>query len=482
MERIRANPLYFQKMVERAAMHLPVIRDAFQHIGIPEDLVYLAIQESGLRGNAVSSSMAVGYWQLKDFTAREVGLRVDELIDERRHLFRSSIAAARYLYKQWLRYENWLYAVIAYYEGGSGAEPYTEPRYYGAKKMELRTLHWYALRALAYKLVYEEALADYKNNRYLVPHSLSEENRQLPSLLRELNLSEKEFKEHNGWWLKSHLPKDYSISYYTIEEMQGKIAAIEDPYKHLFEPPAMISYFASAWKEGKKTIAQEPSKEVQETLLQINTSIRNPKPPSHIVVFYIEKEPYYGEDFVVVKPSETLEDIAMKYNVKVRKLRRWNKLSKKTQVRPGMYLLLKPPRKVHVHITGPYESLADIALRYKKKIERLVEYNRFPSDSVILYEGQKIYLRSKKPYDEKIIVYSTDPEKRIKELVKKENIKENFSSNPDKGEYIEYEVKRGDTLWSIAKRYQIPLKELMEINGLKSHILQVGMRLKIPMR
>jgi membrane-bound lytic murein transglycosylase D len=477
MERIQANPLYFQKMVERASMHLPVIRDAFRHIGVPEDLVYLAIQESGLRGNAVSSSMAVGYWQLKDFTAREVGLRVDETIDERRHLFRSSIAAARYLYKQWLRYENWLYAVIAYYEGGSGAEPHTDPKYYGAKRMELHSLHWYALRALAFKLVYEQALHKRSPSRCLTPHPLPEHQRDLSHLLKELHIPEEEFKEHNGWWLKTKIPADYPISYYTVEEGKEEVLSrMEDPYKHLFQPPAMIAHFAASWtKKNQETHTGTHSSPSQTGGQSPNLIRKNPLPPSHIAVFYVEKEPYYGTDFVIVKPNQTLEDIAATYQVSVKKLRRWNQLSKKEAVKPGTYLLLKPPRKVHVHITGPSESLADIALKYRKKVEKLIEYNRFPSDSVTLYTGQKIYLRSKKPYDEKLIIYSFDPESRLKELSEK-----SVSTNERQRNFIEYEVKQGDTLWSIAKRYGVHLQELMEINQIKSPYLQVGMRLKIP--
>lgn len=65
--------------------------------GLPKDLVYLAMVESGGNPNAVSPSGAVGYWQFLPGTARLYGLRVDRWVDERRDLVKSTHAAAAYL-------------------------------------------------------------------------------------------------------------------------------------------------------------------------------------------------------------------------------------------------------------------------------------------------------------------------------------------------------------------------------------------------
>ena len=70
--------------IDRMLLYFPIIERIFKEEGVPEDFETLAIQESGLISDAVSSADAVGFWQFKDFTAQEVGLRVDKRIDERK--------------------------------------------------------------------------------------------------------------------------------------------------------------------------------------------------------------------------------------------------------------------------------------------------------------------------------------------------------------------------------------------------------------
>ena len=81
--------------VERAKTYFPIIEKVFEEERVPDDFKYLVIQESALIADAVSVSNAVGFWQFKDFTALEMGLRVDKEIDERLNIVSSSRAAAR---------------------------------------------------------------------------------------------------------------------------------------------------------------------------------------------------------------------------------------------------------------------------------------------------------------------------------------------------------------------------------------------------
>ena len=89
----------FNIKVERAKTYFPIIERIFAEENVPDDFKYLVIQESALIPDAVSVSNAVGFWQFKDFTAIEMGLRVDKQIDERMNIVSSSRAAARYLKK-----------------------------------------------------------------------------------------------------------------------------------------------------------------------------------------------------------------------------------------------------------------------------------------------------------------------------------------------------------------------------------------------
>src|SRR5687767_1041631 len=68
------SPKHFTIKVEKARTYFPIIEKIFADEGVPDDFKYLALQESSLIADAVSTSNAVGFWQFKDFTAIEMGL------------------------------------------------------------------------------------------------------------------------------------------------------------------------------------------------------------------------------------------------------------------------------------------------------------------------------------------------------------------------------------------------------------------------
>ena len=105
--------------LERGSRYEPMIRAKLKAAGLPEDMYYLAMIESGFSPDAYSSAAAVGIWQFMTATAKGAGLRVDWWVDERRHPTRSTAAAARHL--AWLKDQfGSLYLAAAAYNGGSG--------------------------------------------------------------------------------------------------------------------------------------------------------------------------------------------------------------------------------------------------------------------------------------------------------------------------------------------------------------------------
>jgi membrane-bound lytic murein transglycosylase D len=105
--------------LQRLPVYEPMVRERFEAEGLPSDLVYLGLIESGYSNVAVSRSRAVGMWQFMRGTARWIGLRVDGWVDERRDPVKATEAAARYLKYLSEKFGS-VYLAAAAYNGGPG--------------------------------------------------------------------------------------------------------------------------------------------------------------------------------------------------------------------------------------------------------------------------------------------------------------------------------------------------------------------------
>lgn len=104
---------------KRAHKYFPVIEPILKKYNIPDDFKYLAIIESGLQ-NVTSPAGAKGYWQLMPKTAREYGLEVNDNVDERYNLVKSTEAACQYLLEAYKIYGNWTLTAASYNAGMAG--------------------------------------------------------------------------------------------------------------------------------------------------------------------------------------------------------------------------------------------------------------------------------------------------------------------------------------------------------------------------
>jgi hypothetical protein len=118
----QSQMLLFNK---RAARWFPVIEPILKQYRVPDDFKYLALAESGLT-HAVSPSGAVGFWQFIEESGKKYGLKINEEVDERYHVEKSTEAACRYLLDAYSQFNNWTLAAASYNMGIPGIKKQLE--------------------------------------------------------------------------------------------------------------------------------------------------------------------------------------------------------------------------------------------------------------------------------------------------------------------------------------------------------------------
>ena len=108
---------FFERYTERAGRYAPILGAILEEHGLPRDLIFLAMAESGFNTSAKSWAAAVGPWQFMPATGRTYGLELDWYRDERRDPIKATVAAARYLTKLYGDFGSWEVAAAAYNAG-----------------------------------------------------------------------------------------------------------------------------------------------------------------------------------------------------------------------------------------------------------------------------------------------------------------------------------------------------------------------------
>jgi membrane-bound lytic murein transglycosylase D len=558
VRQLQVSPRYFNQMVQRALCYMPFIEEALTEAGAPDDMKYLAIQESSLMPSAVSTSNAVGFWQFKGPTAKEMGLRVDDRIDERRHIFRASLAAGRYLAKVNQDFDNWAYAVIAYREGPTGAVPYTNPLYYSQDKMRLSgEAHIYLLKAIAHKIAYQSALQrPQRADQYLVPHSTVGET-NLSRLATEHGISLATLLEYNAWILEDRRlpPTERPFTYYVPVAAEDYLGHRPDPTKGIQSddlspvaeaPPVEVTDLPGSDPEAKPAteVVPAPPADNSPQPVGLSTPSQSLMPRavdprqlqrSSYAVFPIRADLEYGVEYAIAENGRALINLALRHDINLTKLMQWNGFSAEEKPVEGQIIYLKKPKKAKYHVVLPGESLADIAMMHRSKVRRIQRKNRMGKEEYTIYIGQKLYLKSKKPKDEKLIVLvekwipqesytplslgqvatPVPPSAATTASVESQPVVEPVPPRPkskpvrpsmpvakpepravppviaptaepsaadERRIWINHRVEAGETLWKISQRYETKVEIIKRSNALSTDAIHPGQTLKVLVR
>ncbi len=112
----RGRP-HMERYLSRSSRYMPIMKDILRKEGLPEDLIYIALIESGFSATAHSSANAVGYWQFIRGTGKHYGLQIDSYVDERRDFVKATHAAADYFKGLYNLFGVWYLAIASYNVG-----------------------------------------------------------------------------------------------------------------------------------------------------------------------------------------------------------------------------------------------------------------------------------------------------------------------------------------------------------------------------
>ena len=505
---------YFQRMVERAAMHFPIIEEALKDEGAPDDLKFLCIQESAVKAHAVSVSNAVGFWQFKEATALEMGLSVTPNIDERKHIYRSTRAAARYFGQANRDFNNWLYAIISYYQGPTGAIPYTDPQYYGKNFMVIDgKFHPYALKAIAHKIAYEEAIKQNRSvSNFFMPFATKKE-RNWREVVQRHQISTEEFLEANPWIINlGSIPNSGPFTYYIPVPASRYVESVDDPTKP--SSPLLANKDEAPINKPKPepSLPPEPTFEKPQKTLEEKVEESDPSyfideaqpieelPRESYALFEMEDDLHYARFYTLFSAKKGIDPIALRVGVPSKRILSWNRVKRENELKDRQLIYLTPPQSAEFYVVKEGDRLPEIAEKYGMSLGKLLKKNRMDEWEMTVYIGQKLYLKGKKPRGEKLIILQhQEPQVFVEYPSPNKSRSENTrppqtplpksttpveespfpKSSEMETKWLIHIVSPGESLWSISRKYGTKVEIIKRINNMDTNDLAIGQELEI---
>ena len=529
----------FERLMAVSEYYFPLFEEAFDKQNVPLEIKYLAVVESALNPKAVSRVGATGLWQFMYQTGKQYGLKIDSYVDERSDPLKASEAAAQYMKNMYAIFGDWDLVLASYNSGpGNVAKAIRrsggQQNYWNIRKNLPKETQGYLPAFLATMYIYEyhkehgikperAPIKQFATDTVMIKRQMS--FKQISELidipvaqLQILNPSYKlnivpAYKDQTHFL---RLPQD-KMAVFTSNE--SKIYAYVDREANLRERPfqivrpivsqdsvntfqrlaqAKVRYYRVKRGDNLSTIAQKYDVAVDDLKkwnnikgnkvaygknLKIN-GVEAEEKSSAIAKVEIDKKGIQKDSlasstasFYVVQKGDNLSNIAKKFNVTVADIQDWNKLTTKNlPLGMALQVVKNPTNKEEVAIVTPErkdiqymvqkgDNLSNIAKKFGATLEDLKQWNNLTSNAIAL--GSSIIVAK----NEIAIVTN---KASVASFKKKDDY-----SNPTSKE-VEYYVKKGDSLYSISKKYPgVTIADLKKWNNIKGEELKPGMKLKI---
>ena len=445
----------FANWLRRSERYVPPIRDILRQQGLPEDLVYLAMIESGFNTKAYSRMKACGPWQFIYETGERYGLKVSHWVDERRDPEKSTVAAARYLRDLFKQFGDWYLAAAGYNAGEKRIEraivrhettDFWELSKYNTLPRETREYipqliaaaiiaknpERYGFTGIEYESPIEFVREEVPGGIRLetVARAASTEVSVLRSYNPELltgitppdaqhyvmklpkGVERQEFRDN----LTDAVGKERKVKgfFAHIAKKQDSLPSIMKRYRVTYADLALVNYCDTGLKAKRGSVIYIPSFYKQPALMaepkaQVARALKKEVPEARVETkkeSAVEPKRSAGvakkeikKTYHIVKKGERLGDISEKYGVDVAALREINRL-KKDQIYPNMRIELVSQKKPRPKVASSYhtvrkgENLSDISEKYGVDVVALKRANKLKSDRILA--GTKLRLPVKK--------------------------------------------------------------------------------------
>ncbi|MDX1512258.1 MAG: LysM peptidoglycan-binding domain-containing protein [Gammaproteobacteria bacterium] len=489
---------YIDRMAERARFYLPHIVRQIENRGMPLDLALLPIVESAFQPFAYSPAGAAGIWQFIPSTGKLYGLKQNWWYDGRRDIVESTRAALDYLEKLNRDFGgDWLLAVAAYNWGEGNVKRAVERNRRQGKPTDFwslrvpRETYAYVPRLLALSAI----LADPEKFQLSFPQieddpyfSVVEIDSQIDlahaAALADITLEELYLLNpgFNRWATDpdgphrlllpqdrvakfktdlANLPVDQRIAYTRHDIKKGEsLLAIANRYRTSVESLKTINGLSgTVIHEGDSLMVPVASRTYED--YKLSNDIKRALARVNRLSGDGVKTRYR------VRRGDSLWSIARRHNVRVRDLARWNNISARKVIRPGQRLVIwKSKPYAAARAASVNGTVSEYVVRRGDTLSGIAERHRTTAASLASLNGIRIH-------------GVLHPGQRLK-IPGAVKVAATSATEADSTRKIEYTVRAGDSLWRIARRFRVSVKDLQKWNELvDGATLQPGQTLRV---